>query len=201
MSHSGLVRPPAGVDMFMNDRVQQMEGEAVKTTYCKGSKWQSGTDWEKKDFRVKKIKCLYREEGMWGVKNLFKSSAISVWGDPKEAKKEFTFSVSALWSVISATNSCYSSLWNDGFFYINLWFSTPCEIISWKIKLTLTLLILVFPSGSRQKVLFPSFFSLRSLEAAGGVAWQCGALLSVPQPTNLTEPVGAMSQPKPTSSL
>lgn len=116
MSHSGLVRPPAGVDMFMNDRVQQMEGEAVKTTYCKGSKWQSGTDWEKKDFRVKKIKCLYREEGMWGVKNLFKSSAISVWGDPKEAKKEFTFSVSALWSVISATNSCYSSLWNDGVF-------------------------------------------------------------------------------------
>lgn len=33
---------------------------------------------EKKDFRVKKIKCLYREEGMWRVKNLFKSSAISV---------------------------------------------------------------------------------------------------------------------------
>lgn len=33
---------------------------------------------EKKDFRVKKIKCLYREEGTCGVKNLLESGAISV---------------------------------------------------------------------------------------------------------------------------
>lgn len=33
---------------------------------------------EKKDFRVKKIECLYREEGTCGVKNLLESDSISV---------------------------------------------------------------------------------------------------------------------------
>ena len=73
MNYSGLERPPDGIDMFIYDRPQQMEREAVRTTYCKRRRMAEWNRWgellrgERKDFRVKKIKCMYREEGRWRV--------------------------------------------------------------------------------------------------------------------------------------
>lgn len=44
MNHSGSECPPDGIDMFINDRLQQMEREAVNTV--RDRKWQGGTDGE-----------------------------------------------------------------------------------------------------------------------------------------------------------
>lgn len=70
MNHCGLERPPDGIDMFINDRLQQMGREAVKTTYCKKQRMAEWNRWREllrggqEDFSVKEIKSMYREVGM-----------------------------------------------------------------------------------------------------------------------------------------
>ena len=89
MNHSGPQRPPDGIDMFINDRRQQMEKEAVKTTYCKRqgmAEWSRWREWlrgERGDFRVKKIKVYVQRRGNveGQATNLFKSRAITGPGE------------------------------------------------------------------------------------------------------------------------
>lgn len=76
MDHSGLEHPPDGIDMFINDRLQQMEREAVRTTYCKIQRKQrraDGGNYSEESKRVSedsnknKVDVLNYREWMWRV--------------------------------------------------------------------------------------------------------------------------------------
>lgn len=67
MNHSGLEHPPDGIDMFIDDRIQQMEREAVKTTYCKRQRMAEWNRWREllrraKGYQSKENKVYIRTE-------------------------------------------------------------------------------------------------------------------------------------------